>query len=95
MTAKKKAVTNKRRKVTSNHIQLRKINLALDLSPSGAREALASLKGALEESSGSGSAQLRLDARDLNAIYVYLPVRQLKSLVARLVALVELGEGAR
>jgi hypothetical protein len=98
MTTKKKKAVRKAsggsRKATtkapSNHVQLRRINLALDLTPAGAREALASLNGALEGSEGSGSAQLRLDARDLNAIYLYLPVRELKNLVGRLRALVEL-----
>ena len=87
MTIKKKAV----KKPSDGHVQLRKIDLALDLSPRQVREVRASLKGALEGSSGSATtAQLRLGGRDLNNIYIYLSMRQLKSLVARLKALVEL-----
>ena len=61
----------------------RRVDFSLDLSLSGARAALASLKSAL----GDGKfdvAQLRLEARDLKAIYLYLRPAQAKKLVARL-----------
>jgi hypothetical protein len=82
----------RKKKTTTEHVQLRKIDLALDLSSAGAREALASLKGALEGATSSGPVQLRLDACDLSSIYLYLSQKETKSLVARLIALVELGQ---
>ena len=72
-------------------VQLKRINLTLDLSSSGARDTLATLRRILTARRSTGPTQLRLDARDLNALYVYLPGRHVKSLVARLVALVELA----
>lgn len=83
MSARKKMKTAAANLVRIN----RGVSLALDLSSSGVREALVSLTSALEASEGSGMAQLRLDPRDLNAIYVYLSSRQLKMLVGRLKAL--------
>jgi hypothetical protein len=84
MAAKKKP---RKTVVASRLVKLDRIKLTLDLSLSGLLEARASLKGALETSDGSGLAQLWLDARDLNAIYIYLSEGQMKKLVARLTAL--------
>ena len=71
-------------------VQVKRVNLTLDLSSSGARNTLTTLRRILAER-GTGPTQLRLAARDLNALYVYLPARDVKSVVARLVALVELA----
>jgi hypothetical protein len=98
-TAKRRKTAGRRveprtRRDDSFLVQIKAVDLGLDLSLSGARDALAFLKGTLEANEGSGQAQLRLDARDLNAIYVYLSPRQLKKLVARF-AVLELDEVAR
>lgn len=90
MTSGRRAT--RKEKATAGLVQLRRINLTLDLSSSGARDTLATLRRILAEPRSTGpTTQLRLDARDLNALYVHLPVRDVKSLVARLVALVELA----
>ena len=97
MTAKKKAAPGRReaRKktpATAGLVQLKRINLTVDLSASGARGALDTLRKVLAWRDGTGpTTQLRLNARDLNVVYLYLDVAQMKSLVARLVALVELA----
>ena len=96
MISKKKKVASARRAprkkptAAAAHVQLVRINLRLELSSSGARGALDALRKVLGDGTGP-TTQLRLNARDLNALYLYLPVTQVKSLVARLVALVELA----
>jgi hypothetical protein len=96
VTVKKKAPS--RRRKTPSVSQLLVIDrvgrISLDLSPTGAREALVSLRRVLEANDGGPTVQFRLDPRDLNALYIYVPTRALKGLVGRLVALVELRKQA-
>lgn len=76
-------------------LQVKKpLDLRFKLSPSGAREARVSLENALAAGGRFSAAQLRLDACDLDSIYIYLGPAQVKMLVGRLKALelaLELG----
>ena len=67
-------------------VQIRRINLHLNLSPSGVRGARTSLERAFA-AGRSGPVQLRLNARDLNSISLCLEAAQAKNLRARLKAL--------
>jgi hypothetical protein len=91
LTTKKATKTRgKRRKVDDGFVKMKRVGLHLNLSPSHARELLASVEPALKEARHSGgfsAAQVRLDARDLKSIYIYLGPWQMKELVARLKAL--------
>ncbi len=94
-SARKKSVRSSARKPRSVEtfglLQIRSpINLHLKLSPSGVRGARASLESARGSGFHSGTAQLRLDVRDLKSICLCLGPAQAKKLVARLKAL-ELG----
>jgi hypothetical protein len=65
-------------------IKLDRIDLAIDMSPSGLLETRTSLENALAASEGGSVAQLRLNACDLNAIYIYMPLARVKKLLAQL-----------
>ena len=80
--------TRKRRaaETSGGLVQIRRpIDLRLKFSPSGARAARRLLEAATTDR--FSSTQLRLDARDLNSIYIYLGPTQAKRLAARLAAL--------
>lgn len=88
-----KKPTKKRRFVeTSGIVQIRRpLEIRLKLSPSGARSLRTTLGNALAAGSHFSSAQIQLDAADLNSIYLYLGAAQTKNFAARLAAL-ELSE---
>lgn len=65
-------------------IQIKKPIITLHLKLSRVRETRASLERAR---TASGAVQLRLDARDLHSIYLYLYPTQVKNLIGRLAAL--------
>jgi hypothetical protein len=94
VTAKKRAakkVGRRRRRAAADDglVQLKRVDLRIALSPSNVQGLLATVEPAYEEArlSGGFSAQVRLDARDLKSIYIYLGPWQMKQLVARLKAL--------
>ena len=86
-TAKKKPVPRKKTIDASRYVQLDRVGLRLDLTSLAAQQARDSLRATLETSEGGGLVQLRFDAHDFNEICIILPMRQLKSLAARLEAL--------
>ena len=85
----KKTAKPRRSVETAGLIQIHgPIGLRLDLSSAGVRGACAAFQRALAAGGWRvGGAQLRLDSRDLNAIYLYLNAPQVEKLVARLKAL--------
>jgi hypothetical protein len=79
--------TGSRRKVKRDDglVRILRVELKLDLTPSGAQSLRSSLEGALKAaSSSSWTAQTYVPASELNGIYLYLGPRETKQIVARL-----------
>lgn len=82
--AERKADRKRWRAISAQRrVEMKRIDLHLELSPSNAQELLTSLKPWLKEFH-SGSMQMKLSARDAQSIYICLGPQQLKKLVARL-----------
>lgn len=83
-TAERKADRAEQKRLSDERqVEMKRVDLQLDLSPSNAQELLTSLKPWLKEFH-SGFMQLKLSARDVQSIYICLVPQQLKKLVARL-----------
>lgn len=76
----KKAV---RRKSDVGLVAIKGVELSLNLTPSAARELRSNLETMLGGAKG-GIAQLHIEARELNEIYVYVGVGHMKKIIARL-----------
>jgi hypothetical protein len=85
MTAAERKAERKREHAESaqRRVELKRIDLRLDLSPSNAQELLSSLKPWLKEFR-SGAMQMRLSARAAQSIYIIVGPQQFKKFVARL-----------
>lgn len=99
MTVKKKTKKMARGRKTRRDdglVQILRAELKLDLSPSGARGLRSSLESALRTTDGTWgwSAQVRIDASDLNSIYLYMGKAQMEKIVERLSIVERLAEGA-